>query len=183
MNVRRRSTAVLLSALAVAGTLASASAARATICFPAGSGVPGAPGVPKWWGGASSSGRDDPRWRGAAMFNHTGDQLKARVVVDNSGADKYLVMMWSVNADPTAGNLLYFGFYNDGATAASSTGTSSASRARTAAIRTAARRTAASDRARSPRSWTRSTGTAPPGRPSPAFPTSRPGSPTTSAWT
>ena len=122
MNVRRRSTAVLLAALAVAGTLAFAGAARATICFPAGSGVPGAPGVPKWWGGASSPGRDDPRWRGAAMFNHAGDQLKARVVVDNSGADKYLVMMWSVNADPTAGNLLYFGFYNDGATPASSTG-------------------------------------------------------------
>jgi hypothetical protein len=122
MNARRRSTAVLLQALAVAGTLASAGAARATICFPAGSGVPGAPGVPKWWGGASSAGRDDPRWRGAAMFNHVGDQLKYRVVVDNSGADKYLVMMWSVNGDPTAGDLLYFGFYNDGATPASSTG-------------------------------------------------------------
>ncbi|HTA18656.1 MAG TPA: hypothetical protein VK989_05155, partial [Polyangia bacterium] len=108
--------------IAFAAPLVVAGVARATTCFPAGFGVPGAPGVPTWWGGATSPGRDDPRWRGAAMFNHVGDTARFQTVVDNSGPDKYLVMMWSVNADPTAGDLLYFGFYNDGGTPASSTG-------------------------------------------------------------
>jgi hypothetical protein len=118
----RRRTAVAAFLTAFVATLAVAGAAHATTCFPAGFGVPGAPGVPTWWGGASSPGRDDPRWRGAAMFNHVGDTARFQTVVDNSGPDKYLVMMWSVNADPTAGDLLYFGFYNDGGTPASSTG-------------------------------------------------------------
>ncbi len=121
MHARRSSLALSLT-LAVVVSAAGAGAARATTCFPPGYGVPGASGVPAWWGGASSIGLDDPRWRGAAMFNHVGDQSRFRVVVDNSGADKYLVMMWSVNADLTADDLLYFGFYNDGGTPASSTG-------------------------------------------------------------
>jgi hypothetical protein len=113
---------VLSMTLAAVVTTASAGVASATICFPPGFGVPGASGVPAWWGGASSNGLGDPRWRGAAMFNHVGDQARFQVVVDNSGANKYLVMMWSVNADLTADDLLYFGFYNDGGTPASSTG-------------------------------------------------------------
>ncbi|HEX4406982.1 MAG TPA: hypothetical protein VH560_19220, partial [Polyangia bacterium] len=118
-NSRRRVAPLLIAFVA---TLTLSGAARATTCLPAGYGVPGAPGVPTWWGGASSVGRDDPRWRGAAMFNHVGDTARFQTVVDNSGPDPYLVMMWTVNADPTAGDLLYFGFYNDGGAPASSTG-------------------------------------------------------------
>ncbi len=112
--------AALLCGLLAAS--AGARSASATICFPPGFGVPGASGVPKWWGGDSSNGINDPRWRGAAMFNHVGDQARYQVVVDNSGANKYLVMMWTVNADPTADDLLYFGFYVDGGTPGSSDG-------------------------------------------------------------
>jgi hypothetical protein len=120
----RRSRGRLASLTLVAALAAAASPglARATICLPPGYGVPGAPGVPTWWGGATSIGINDPRWRGAAMFNHVGDTARYQVVVDNSGADKYLVMMWTVYADPTAGDLLYFGFYNDTGTASTSTG-------------------------------------------------------------
>lgn len=118
-----RRVAKLFAATLGLGLVAAAAPALADpYCLPVGNGVPGASGVPAWWGASTSIGVDDPRWRGAAMFNHLGDAVRFQSVVDNSAADPYLVMSWQVKADSGADDVLYFGFYRDGGTPATSDG-------------------------------------------------------------
>ncbi len=113
----------LPSRLVFALAVAQAGAASATtFCFPPASGVPGASGAPDWW--TSPAPLDDPRWRGAASFDHTGDYARFRVLVDSEAGKKYLVASWEVRADPdaAANDSLYVGFYNDTGSPATSTG-------------------------------------------------------------
>jgi hypothetical protein len=102
--------------------VATAPALADPFCLPPSSGVPGMSGPPAWWAGPSPL--DDPRWRGAASYNHSGDYARFRALTDTIGTAKYLVLSWEVRADPdaAAGDKLYFGFYNDTGTPATSTG-------------------------------------------------------------
>lgn len=99
----------------------------ATTCFPLAQGVPGQPGAPNWWDGASArpvdTTVDDPRWRGA--FAHSfGDGAGVQAMFRglnyvDGGTNLYL--SWLVLVDPivTSGaDRLYVGLTTGAAGAA-----------------------------------------------------------------
>jgi len=121
--MRSHTLAVPAATFLTAAVLFSSSPAFGDMyCFPPASGVPGAMGAPDWW--TAPAPLDDPRWRGAASFDHTGDYARFRVLVDTVAGKTYLVASWEVRADPdaTANDYFYLGFFNDTGTASTSTG-------------------------------------------------------------
>jgi hypothetical protein len=117
-----KSFSVIVVLLALFFISRQASAAPTMYCLPPAGGVPGTMGAPDWW--TSPAPLDDPRWRGAASFDHTGDYARFRIVIDTIAGKKYLVASWEVRADPdaTANDLFYVGFFNDTGVASTSTG-------------------------------------------------------------
>ena len=90
-------------------------------CFPPVSGVPGAGGAaPAWWSGGAPLGSattrwiDDPRWRGAASYDHLGDFARFRALVETVGQAKFLVLSWFVKVDISGPfDRLYVGFFDE----------------------------------------------------------------------
>lgn len=84
---------------------------------------------PAWWAGGSPLGSattrwiDDPRWEGASGVGHLNDGVRFRGLVETSGSDRFLVLMWHVKAAPRVQDdelgvplrrdRLYFGFVDD----------------------------------------------------------------------
>lgn len=121
-----RSCAGTIAILAIAcSMLAPAPTLAQTACVPNVAGVPGQSGPPPFWqtpgGDASTTGVDDPRWRGAYAQAFGGDGLRIRALTYRDGTQDYLLVSWDVRVDGgpqlTAGDRISLALYDDTGTA------------------------------------------------------------------